>query len=325
MRTLLVAVCSFFFFRSASAQPVDTINPDGLKALVTMMASDSLGGRGNYQKGARLAADFISNEFKSYGLQTFPSYNSYYHPFFFNEKKIVSVDSSSVTQNTLQNVIGVLEGKTKPAEIVIICAHYDHLGITESKQKDTIYNGANDNASGTAAMLTLAHYFSLRDDNSRTLIFCAFAGEELGLLGSLFFSHFLKPESVVAVLNLEMLGIAQWGKNRFFLTGAGYGNMVKHIDACLKGTSVKRIREPNDEKNLFARSDNFPFAEKGIPAHTFMSSDDDDACYHKVCDEVKRFDFNHLAEVVKHIALVALPIVQGQVTPKRIRPAVRNK
>ncbi len=85
-----------------------------------------------------------------------------------------------IPEKSLLNVIGVLEGKFKRSEAIIFCAHYDHVGI-ENRE---VYNGANDNASGVTALIVLAEYFSKRKDNERTIIFCGFSGEELGLFGS---------------------------------------------------------------------------------------------------------------------------------------------
>ncbi|HRF19915.1 MAG TPA: M28 family peptidase, partial [Chitinophagaceae bacterium] len=75
-------------------------------------------------------------------------------------------------------------GRTKADEVLVFSAHYDHMGIINGNSKDSIMNGANDDASGTTAMLALAEYFAMRGDNERTLLFCAFAGEEFGLVGS---------------------------------------------------------------------------------------------------------------------------------------------
>src|SRR5688572_15338076 len=106
----------------------------------------------------------------------------------------------------------MLPGRSKPEEFIIYSAHYDHEGMVAGKKKDKIMNGANDNASGTAALLMLAQYFAQRKDNERTLVFCAFAGEEIGLKGSRELAQILDPQKVKAGINLEMLGVPQYGK-----------------------------------------------------------------------------------------------------------------
>ena len=81
---------------------------------------------------------------------------------------------------------------------------------------------------------------------------------------------------------------------------------------------MKVITGPSEEKELFKRSDNFPFVEKGVPAHSIMSSDDDDKCYHRPCDELKRIDISHMTTVIKGIAVVAETLISGKETPTRI-------
>ena len=217
------------------------------------------------------------------------------------------------------NIIGVLPGKTRPSETILISAHYDHEGVYSGrKRKDSILNGANDNASGTTAMLMLADYFAQRNDNERTLIFCAFSGEEMGLLGSRDFAGYIVPETVVAGINLEMLGVPQYGKKKVFVTGYRYSSLPELLEAWLKEAGLKIMREPDEEKLLFERSDNFSFAKKGIPAHTIMASDDDDKCYHQPCDEAGRIDTGNLTEIIKAIAKAIQPLVSGEATPGRI-------
>ncbi|HEX2846053.1 MAG TPA: M28 family peptidase [Chitinophagaceae bacterium] len=212
------------------------------------------------------------------------------------------------------NIIGVLPGRSRPAECIVFSAHYDHEG-TVRKGKDTIMNGANDNASGTTALLMLARYFALRNDNERTLIFCAFAGEELGLKGSTELAKLLNPEKIKAGINLEMLGVPQYGKKRVFITGERYSSLPDILSKRLKAAGLKVVREPDEEKMLFMRSDNYPFVDKGIPFHTIMASDDDDPCYHRPCDEVKRIDVPNLTAIIRAIATASRSLINGEETP----------
>jgi hypothetical protein len=122
--------------------------------------------------------------------------------------------------NVGYNVAGVLPGKSKPEEIILFSAHYDHEGVfIRGKKKDSIMNGANDNASGIAALLQLASYFAQRNNNERTLMFCAFSGEELGLLGSKYFVLQMDTKKIIAGINIEMIGIPQYGNKNVFITG----------------------------------------------------------------------------------------------------------
>ena len=216
------------------------------------------------------------------------------------------------------NIVGMLRGRSKPNEIVLFSAHYDHEGVFKrGKKKDSIMNGANDNASGTTALVMLAKYFAQRNDNERTILFCAFAGEELGLLGSKDFSNYIPASSIIAGINIEMIGIPQYGKNNIFITGYNHSSLPSILEKQLSATPVKVKTGPSEEKELFKRSDNFPFVEKKVPAHTIMSSDDDDKCYHQPCDEIKRIDITHMTTVIKAIAVATRTLINGEDTPTR--------
>jgi len=106
----------------------------------------------------------------------------------------------------LFNVAGIIPGKSKPNEYVIFSGHYDHIGILQAVGQDSIANGADDDASGVTAMLTLADYYKKQNNNERTLIFVAFTAEELGMYGSKYFSNHINADQVVAMINMEMIG-----------------------------------------------------------------------------------------------------------------------
>lgn len=310
------------FLSKADAQFVyrDTsiINEASLSAYLNVLANDSLKGRGNYTKELHIAAEYIAGEFRKLDLKVMSALKGYFQLFTDKGQNGTSLAENDY-QNVLKNVIGVLPGTTKPNEIVIFSAHYDHLG-SAGLNPNEIFNGANDNASGVSALLALAHYYASRKDNSRTLIFCAFAGEELGLLGSSVFAKSFKPQSITCMINLEMLGRHEKRNlNTFFITGSDYSNLARIMRKNLSGSAVKIVREPSTDKKLFERSDNYPFAEKGVPAHSIMSSDDDDACYHQPCDKVQRLDIKNMTNVVRAIAQGVESIVNGSEAPSRIK------
>ena len=220
--------------------------------------------------------------------------------------------------NLEYNLVGMLPGKSKPGEIIIFSAHYDHVGIYPGG-KDTIMNGANDDASGVTALLALANYFSKRNDNARTIVFCAFAGEELGLLGSGEFAAHINPEQIVAVINIEMIGVPEFGKNKVFISGAERSELPAILKKGLTTAHMQVIGEPDKKRKIFERSDNFSFVKYGIPAHSIMSSDDKDACYHKPCDEIRRIDIPTMTAIIKAIGAAALPLINGEDTPSRVK------
>ena len=227
----------------------------------------------------------------------------------------------NLVSTSLYNVIGVLPGKSKPGEFIIFSAHYDHVEYGLDGETD-IFNGANDNASGTTAVLALADYFSMRGDNERSIIFCLFAGEELGLLGSKAFVPFVDPEKIVAMINIEMIGRTNIiGRNAFFVTGPYRSDLYRIMRNSLKsgGSKVRVSGLNSDPRNLFERSDNYPFAQMGVPAHSVMCSDDMEDCYHRPCDDVKRIHLENMTRVIKALALACGTIISGIETPKRIR------
>jgi len=326
-----IAVCFSFILLSLAAfsqYTADSISETEIKRIIQFLAADSLKGRGNYTPQLHQAAHFIAEEFNKYGLKHFPTSSSFFQ--LFTTKPITDKEKEDSSwlydpQKVLFNVVGVLPGKSLAHEALIFSAHYDHLGQGDTGSSDSIYNGANDNASGTTALLVLADYFAKRNDNERTLIFCAFSGEELGLLGSGVFVNNLNADSIVAMINIEMIGITKpKRKNTFFITGAYYSNLRQIFKNNLNSTIVKIINEPDEKKQLFKRSDNLHFALKGIPAHSIMCSDDDDKCYHQPCDEAQRIDIKNMTEIIKAIAIATHSIIMGKDTPSRINPKKIN-
>jgi Zn-dependent M28 family amino/carboxypeptidase len=304
--------------RIATAQlPVDSISEAEISHTLNYLASDSLKGRGDDSPGLYDAARFIEGAFKQMGLtNVLPSY---LQPFttknVASTEKIKDIAVHFDPQKVLLNVIGMIPGKTLSKEIILFSAHYDHVGVQEPIKKDSIYNGANDNASGTAALLALASYFSKRGDNERTLLFCAFAGEELGLFGSSYFVQAFNTNTIKAVVNIEMIGRSTGiGKNSVFITGADQSSFAAIFKKNVTG-KIRVRNEPDEERQLFMRSDNYPFVLKGIAAHSIMSSDDSDPCYHKSCDEIRRIDITNLTAIIRGIASGCRTLIQGTDTP----------
>lgn len=235
-------------------------------------------------------------------------------------KELKFTGNKKILGSVLYNIVGLIPGKSLPDEFIIFSAHYDHIDHGLNGEFNGIYNGANDNASGTTAVLALAKYFAMRNDNERTLLFCLFAGEELGLLGSKSFVEMIKPDHVKAMINIEMIGMTNaTGKNTFMTTGSYYSNLTEILRSNLKGEIVKVIDHRSDPNYLFQRSDNYPFAMKGVPAHSIMCSDDKEPCYHKPCDDVKRIDMENMTRIIQAIAQSCVSIINGKDTPTRIK------
>ena len=222
----------------------------------------------------------------------------------------------------LTNVIGMIPGKSKADEYVIFSAHYDHLGVGQPDETgDSIYNGANDDASGTTAVIALANYFSRVHNNERTLIFAAFTAEEIGEFGSAYFSGILDPHKVIAMFNIEMIGTeSKWGKNSAYITGYDRSDMGAILQKNLGNTQFRFYPDPYPEQQLFLRSDNASLAKQGVPAHSISTSKMDvEKYYHKPGDEIGTLNLNNMTEIIRAIGLSAGSIISGKDTPTRVQ------
>jgi hypothetical protein len=222
---------------------------------------------------------------------------------------------------TLSNVAGLLPGKSKKNEPVIFSAHYDHIGIGQSQNGDSIYNGANDDASGTTAVVLLAQHFKKQANNARTLVFVAFTAEEAGGFGSHYFSQQQQPDSIAAMFNIEMIGTeSKWGRNSAYITGFDKTDMGAILQKNLAGSPFQFHPDPYPAEQLFYRSDNATLAQLGVPAHTISTSKmDNEPNYHRVSDEVKTLDLENMTEIIKAIAESSKTIISGQDTPTRVK------
>ncbi|MEO6718907.1 MAG: M28 family peptidase [Ferruginibacter sp.] len=238
-----------------------------------------------------------------------------------------SIDvTNEVTTKKLNNVVGILPGKSKPDEYVVFSGHYDHLGVGSPAEgvphdkTDSIYNGANDDAAGSTAVIMLAKYFKKLNNNERSVIFVTFVAEELGGYGAQHFSHQLKPEQVIAMFNIEMIGTeSKWGRNSAYITGFEKSGMSTILQKNLVGTSFTFHPDPYPDQQLFYRSDNATLARLGVPAHTISTSKmDSEPNYHKASDEIGTLDLENMREIIKAIALSSVTIVNGTDTPSRV-------
>ena len=230
--------------------------------------------------------------------------------------------SHQIESMALSNVVAMIPGKTLPNEYVIFSGHYDHLGINTRNMinGDSIYNGANDDAAGTTAMIMLSKYYKALNNNARTILFAAFTAEEVGGYGAQYFSKQLDPVKVVAMFNIEMIGTeSKWGRNSAYITGFEKTNMGAILQKNLEGSSFKFYPDPYTDQNLFYRSDNATLARLGVAAHTISTSKmDSEPNYHKASDQIETLDMDNMKEIIKAIAISAQSIVAGKDTPTRV-------
>ena len=226
-----------------------------------------------------------------------------------------------ITEQKLANVVGVLPGRTKKDEYVIFSGHYDHLGTGKPVEGDSVYNGANDDAAGTTAVIMLAKYFKKMNNNERTIVFAAFTAEEIGGFGSQYFSRQFDADKVMAMFNIEMIGTeSKWGKNSAYITGYEKTNMGEILAKDLKGTGFTFYPDPYPDQQLFYRSDNATLARLGVPAHTISTSKmDSELNYHKLSDQIETLNMNNMTMIIKAIAMSSKSIIAGKETPTRVK------
>jgi Zn-dependent M28 family amino/carboxypeptidase len=299
----------FFLFLGllSQAQVRPVIQQQEIVRIENELASDKMEGRAIFTAGIEAASVFIENEFKKINLSYFKDLKNYRQEFVVEGK-------------AANNVIGILPGKSRPEEFVIFAAHYDHLGINKDGE-DKVFNGANDDASGTTAVIALAKYFKELNQNERTIIFVAFTGEEVGGFGSKFFSENIDANKVVAMFNIEMIGTdSKWGKNSAYITGFEKSDFGVILQKNLKGSNFNFYPDPYPQQQLFYRSDNARLAALGVPAHTISTSKmDSEPNYHKLSDEVSTLDLDNMTEIVKSIAISSQTIISGEDTPTRVK------
>ena len=224
----------------------------------------------------------------------------------------------------LRNVVGLLRGSDPKlrATYVMVTAHYDHLGKWPTLTGDQVFNGANDDASGTASVIELALALTGASARPRrSLVFVTFFGEESGLLGSRYYAkHPVVPlEHTVADINLEQLGRTDDSEGpqvgAVSMTGFDYSSLGNLFQETGRQVGITVFKHPKKSDGYFRASDNYALAELGIPAHSlsvaYMFSD-----YHKVSDHWDKIDFENMARVDRMIALGLLRIASAEEPPR---------
>ena len=303
----IISILFLLIGLATQAQNTPLISEKEVSRIVTELASDKMEGREIFSSGIELASKFIETEFSTIGLSYYGDLKTYRQGF-----KRKGKDAN--------NVIGILPGKSKRDEFVVFSAHYDHLGLSKNED-DKVYNGANDNASGVTAIITLAKYFKELYQNERTIIFVAFTGEEVGGFGSAVFSESIDPAKVVAMFNIEMIGTdSKWGKNSAYITGFDKSDFGAILQKNLKGSDFKFNADPYPQEQLFYRSDNARLAALGVPAHSISTAKMDmEVNYHKPSDEVANLDIPNMTAIIQAIAMSSQSIVSGKDTPLRVK------
>jgi len=270
------------------------------------LADDALRGRGSATRDEHVAALFAASQFEALGLEpggdngTFLQRSALPNPLPHEAAQYLSKDDSNGTNSPREtwNAVGILRGSKRPDEAVLLTAHLDHLGVRASAHGDVIYNGADDDASGTSAVLTLAHLLAMGPRPERTIIFALFGSEEIGGYGNrAFLAHPPVPlAKIVANLEFEMIGRpdAAVPAGTLWLTGFSRSNLGPE----LAKHGAHLVNDPHPAEHFFQRSDNYALARQGIIAHT-MSSYGLHKDYHQPSDKIAAIDFAHMARAIE--------------------------
>jgi Zn-dependent M28 family amino/carboxypeptidase len=291
------------FISLTLAAPITAqIREDNIRAELGFLASDAMQGRASGSNYERIAAEYIGSQFLQFGLEPGGDTD--------NDGNKSFVQRVALESRTTWNVIGILRGSDRRAasEVIMISAHLDHLGVNEALTGDKIFNGADDDASGSVAVIELARVLASGKRPRRTIYFICFGSEERGGHGSRYFiaNSPVPLTQIVADLNLEMLGRPDPKVPPGTLWLTGFERSTLGPELVRRGAAL--VADPRPEQNFFRRSDNYILALRGVIAHT-VSSFGMHTDYHRPSDEVSKIDFpfmtNSLSSLVKPVRWLA--------------------
>jgi Zn-dependent M28 family amino/carboxypeptidase len=271
---------------------------------MSFLASDELHGRGSGTRDEHLAALYAASLFAGFGLQPGGDHGTFLQkaplPSPLPPKVAAQLKGfADVPRTETWNVVGILRGSDPAAtnEAILLTAHLDHLGVGTGPGSDHIYNGADDDASGTTAVLELARAFSRSVRPRRTILFVLFGSEEIGGFGNRYFlDHPPVPlESIAANLEFEMIGRRDPALPRDGLWLTGYERSNLGPELAHHGAPL--VADPHPDQKFFQRSDNYSLAKRGIVAQT-VSSFGLHKDYHHPGDEIATIDFPHLTRAI---------------------------
>ncbi|MEA1849361.1 M28 family metallopeptidase [Chryseobacterium sp. MHB01] len=272
-----------------------------LKKNLYVIASDEMEGRDTGSPGQKRAGEYMVNYYKNLGISFPKALGSYYQkvPSDFMKKR----GGSNLPDS--ENILAFIEGSEKPEEIVVVSAHYDHVGT----KNGVVYNGADDDGSGTVAVMEIAKAFQAAKKSGkgpkRSVLFLHVTGEEHGLFGSEYYTDnpVFPLANTVVDLNIDMIGRddpENRGKQYVYVIGSEMlSSQLKLInEEANKRTNNLELNykydDPNDPQRLYYRSDHYNFAKNNVPVAFFFDGIHED--YHKPTDDVEKIDYDLLAK-----------------------------
>lgn len=303
-----------------------TITTSDLKKHLTVIASDDMQGRNTGEPGQKKAAQYLVDFYKKSNISYPKGANSYF-------QKIPSkyfLKAFSPKLGDSENVWAFIEGSEKPEEVLVISAHYDHVGMKNGE----VYNGADDNGSGTSSVLEIAEAFALAKKNGagpkRSILFLHVTGEEHGLHGSRYYTEnpIFPLANTIADLNIDMVGrrddLHPNTNNYIYLIGSDRLSTDLHNiseEANEKYTQLKldyTYNAEDDPNRFYYRSDHYNFAKNGIPSLFYFNGTHED--YHQPSDDVSKIEFDALQKRVQLIFATAWELANRENKPVVDKP-----
>ena len=318
---------------AAMQATVERISADSMRGHLSFLASDLLEGRDTPSRGLDLAAEYIAAQFRAIGLEPAGG-DGYFQNADWNILKkeirrrpgapVPPAEAEPTSPTIVRNVIGVLRGSDPVLRdsYVLVTAHYDHVGIKANAEGDKIFNGANDDASGTVSVIELAKAFAgMKERPKRSIVFMTFFGEEKGLVGSRYYGKnpVFPIEKTIAGINIEQVGrtddsegpqVASVG-----VTGFDFSEVGAIIKQAGDKTGINVWKHPVNSDKYFGASDNQALADQGIPAHT-ISVAYGFPDYHGLGDEAHKIDYDNMAKVNRAVAVAVEQIANSKAIPK---------
>ncbi len=328
MKILFIAIFSALSFSCNSAQK--TINPkeknveyansitaQDLKKHLYIYASDEMEGRMTGTKGQKKAAEYIRDFYKKEGIAAAPGTTDYF------QEVPESYFAGKREPRSSENVVAFIKGSEKPEEIIVISAHLDHVGMDN---EGNVFNGADDDGSGTVAIMEIAQAFqkAVKDGNGpkRSILFLHVTGEEIGLYGSRYYTEnpLFPLENTVCNLNIDMIGRIDPEKkenpNYIYLIGSNkLSQELQDISSEVneKYTQLEldyKYDDPDDPNRFYYRSDHYNFAKNNVPIIFYFNGVHED--YHKITDTPDKIEYDLMAERAKLIFLTAWEVANRE-------------
>lgn len=296
---------------SAAVASGPTVDTASLMDDVRSLAAPSMQGRRTGTDGSKLAQAYITRRFEQIGLQPYGA--GYAMPFSFTHTSIRALVGVGKTYKTAYpsaaNLVGYIKGSAEPGRIMVVSAHYDHLG----ERNGVIYPGADDNASGVGAMLAVATYFKQHPPRN-TIVFAAFDAEELGLKGAEAFMAALPFPREKLAMNLNLDMVSRNDNNEIWVAGVFHNPLLKSLVAAAAKRSALKVKMGHDKPPLFAgtvedwtgSSDHGPFHAAGVPFLYFGVEDHAD--YHQPSDIADKINPQFYSQVTSLLIDVAATV-----------------